>query len=214
MYVQRTFHQNRRIRKTGAGARGSGGLRLIWHTGVGPGDGLCRAGEGPRQTALHRDARRGRGDPVCGRPERAGRGGGSVPCPRLCAAPHRGHGPRVRIPPSGRAGRPRRRAAAGRLRARRGPDPIHDAAGGFLREHPQPAPRRHTAPRRADRAFVRRRLYAARPGGRPGSVFDPRRHCGHLRARHEAARPHGVLGRRDRHDAHLRSGDPAPRRAD
>ena len=61
--------------------------------------------------------------------------------------------------------------------------------------NPQPAPRRHTDPRRADRAFVRRRLYAARPGGRPGSVFDPRRHCGHLRARHEAARPHGVLGR-------------------
>ena len=42
---------------------------------------------------------------------------------------------------------------------------------------------------------VRRGLHPARPGGRPGPVFHPRRYCGHLRAGYEAARPSRVLGR-------------------
>ena len=60
-----------------------------------------------------------------------------------------------------------------------------------------------TLPRRPDGAALRRRLHPARPGGRAGPVFHPRRHCGYLRARHETTRASRVLGRRDRHDAQL-----------
>ena len=185
-------------------------MRLIWVARFGARPGLRRPVPHPGAAALHRDPRRGRGHPLCRRPEHAGHSGGGLSCPGLCAAPHRGHRPGIRIPPSGGAGRPGGRPSAGGLRLGGGTDPVHHPQGGFLRQHPHAPPRGFHPPHRAHRPAPRRRVHPPHPGGRSRTVFHPRRHRGPLRPRHEAAGAHGVLGRRDRYHAHLRSDHPAP----
>ena len=81
------------------------------------------------RAGVHRDPRRGRGHPLCRRPQGAGPDRGGVPAPGLHAAAGGGRGPRVRVPPPVGAGRAGGRAAERRLRARRGAAAIHGAPG-------------------------------------------------------------------------------------
>ena len=88
-----------------------------------------RAAKRPWSGAVHRDPRRGRGHPLCGRPQGVGPFCRRVPAPGLYAAPSGGRGPRVRVPPPFGAGFPCRRAAERSLRARRSPFAVYRAPG-------------------------------------------------------------------------------------
>ena len=87
---------------------------------------------------MHRDPRRGRGHPLCRRPQHPGGGGGCFSPAGLHAPPGGGGGPRIRVPPPVGAGRPGGRAAEGRLRPCRGPAAVHRAPGRVHGQHPDP----------------------------------------------------------------------------
>ena len=86
------------------------------------------------------------------------------------------------------------RAAECRLCPRRGPAAIHRPPGRIFKEYPHPQARHGLQPGGAGGAAVCRRVCPPQPGGWPGPVQRPGRHCGHLRAGHAPTRPCGVLG--------------------
>ena len=158
---------------------------------------------------MHRDPRRGRGHPLCRRPQHPGGGGGCLSPAGLHAPPGGGGGPRIRVPPPVGAGRPGGRAAEGRLRPRRGPAAVHRAPGRVHGQHPDPQAGDVLLPGRAGPAAVCGGLHPPQPGGGARPVQRPGRHRGHLSPGYARPGPPRVLGRGDRLHLLLRPDEPA-----